>query len=142
MGKEQAEQQDVVALASQCIADINVLDIDEWVERYLAPGFLWDTVPMGLEARTESREGFRTFFDDWTGAYSDWFLEIEEIVAVGEDAVVAAMRQGGRPHGSDQIVELRYGAISVWRDGICESTVNYSTFDDALAAGRGIEPGG
>lgn len=139
MGKEQTRQtQDVAALATQCLGDLMVLDIDEWIERYLAPDFVWDTVPMGLGERTETRAGFRAFYSDWTSAYSDWFIELEQLQALTDELVIACIRQGGRPHGSDQVVELRYGAVSRWHDGMCVSTVNYTTFEDALRAAEAL----
>jgi hypothetical protein len=129
-------QQDLAELAAQCIAELEFHTIDAWIERYLAPGFVWDTEPMGLGVRCEGPAAFREFFDEWTGAYSDWFLETEEVRALSDEVVVLGMRQGGRPHGSDQSVEFRYGAVGVWRDGRCEATINYLTFDEALAAAR------
>jgi hypothetical protein len=91
---------------------------------------------MGLGVRCEGHAAFRDFFDEWTRAYSDWFLETEEVRALSDEVVVLGMRQGGRPHGSDQSVELRYAAVGVWREGRCEMTVNYLTFSEALAGGQ------
>lgn len=136
MGEEQAQTTGLEAVARQAAADLVVLDIGDWIERYLAPGFVWDTEPMGIEVGTDTHDGFRRFFDEWTGAYSDWFLELEETRVLSEEVVVARYRQGGRPHGSDQTVELRYGAVLVWRGGLARKTVNYPTFEEALAAGE------
>jgi hypothetical protein len=130
------KQQDLAELAAQSIADLELDGIDVWIERYLAPGFVWDVEPMGLGVRCEGAAAFHEFVDEWTGAYSDWFLEAEEVRALNDEVVVLRMRQGGRPHGSDQSVELRYAAVSLWRDRRCEATINYTSFDDALAAGQ------
>jgi hypothetical protein len=134
--EEVQKQQDLAELAAQCLADLGTETIDEWIERYLAPGYVWDVEPMGLGVRCEGPAAFREFYEDWTGSYSDWFLEPEEIRVLSDEIVVSRMRQGGRPHGSDQIVELRYSAVGVWRDRRCESTVNYLTFNEALAAAQ------
>lgn len=136
MEEVQQQQQDLAELVAQCLAELEFDTIDDWIERYLAPGFIWDVQPMGLGVRCEGQAAFREFFADWTGSYSDWFLEPEEIRALSDEVVVSRMRQGGRPHGSEQIVELRYSAVAVWRDRRCEMTVNYLTLDEALAAAQ------
>ena len=134
--EEVQKQQDLAELVAQCIAELEVDTVDTWIERYLAPAVIWDVEPMGLGVRTEGVAAFREFFDDWIGSYSDWFLEAEEVHALSDEVVVARMRQGGRPHGSDQTVELRYASVAVWRDRRCESTVNYPTLEEALAAAQ------
>jgi hypothetical protein len=134
--EEVQKQQDLAELAAQALSEIETATIDDWIERYLAPGYVWDVQPMGLGVRCEGLAAFREFFTDWTGSYSDWFIEPEEVRVVSDEVVVSRMRQGGRPHGSDQIVELRYSAVGVWRDRRCEMTVNYLTFEEALAAAR------
>ena len=136
MGTEEVRQQAQLAeLTARAIAVIASEGIDAWIERYAAPEFIWDLRPMGLGYYV-GNDAFREFYEEWTAAYADWFLELEELRALSDEIVVARLRQGGRPHGSDQSVELRYAALSVWRAGRCESTVNYPTLEEALAAGE------
>jgi hypothetical protein len=139
--EEVQKQEDLAELAAQCIAELEFDTIDAWIERYLAPGFVWDVEPMGLGVRCEGPAAFREFFDEWTGAYSSWFLETEEVRALSDEVVVLGMRQGGHPHGSDQTVELRYAAVGVWSGRRCVATINYPTLDEALAAAREMLPG-
>jgi hypothetical protein len=142
MGTEEMRQQGQFAeFVAQSIAEIATEGVDTWIERYAAPGYVWDLQPMGLGYYVGA-DAFRDFYEEWTAAYADWFIEVDELRALSGEVVVARLRQGGRPHGSDQSVELRYGAASVWRDGRCESTVNYPTFEEALAAAQELMRGG
>jgi hypothetical protein len=135
------KHQDLADLTAQCLAELEFETIDSWIERYLAPGFIWDVEPMGLGVRCEGPAACREFFSEWTSAYDDWFLEPQEIRALSDEVVVSHMRQGGRPHGSDQIVELRYSAVAVWRDRRCVMTINYLTIEEALAAAHEMVAG-
>jgi SnoaL-like domain len=139
---EQLRRQGLEELAKQAAADVMTLPIGDWIERYCAPDFVWDTGPMGIGVVTDTHDAFREFFEEWTGAYSDWFLELVEQRALNHEVVVASYRQGGRPYGSDQTVELRYGAVTVWRDGLAQRTINHTTFEEALAAAEEMVRGG
>lgn len=137
MGEEELGTRERLAtLSTQSVDDLAVLDGDAWIDRYISPGFLWNSEPMGIPIRTEGIEGFREFFHEWTGAYADFFLQLEESRVLSDELVVGRFRQGGRPLGSEQSVDLRYGAVSRWRDGMCLSVTNYTTFEEALAAGQ------
>jgi hypothetical protein len=108
--------------------------VDAWVERIAAPDFVWDVSPMGL-GRHEGHDEFRRFFLDWTSSYEDWYIEPGEIDELSDDVVVNDTTQGGRLHGSDQSVELRYGQLGVWEGDRLKLALSYPSLDEARAAG-------
>jgi ketosteroid isomerase-like protein len=116
-------------------ATLTTRGVDAWIDEFVAPDFIWDVEPMGL-SRYEGTAAFREFFADWTVAYAEWFAEPLEIVEFGDEIVVAEVHQGGRPHGSDQLVELRWAQLAAWRGGRIVEAINFPTFDEACAAAR------
>ncbi len=82
------------------------------------------------------REGaaIRRFFEDWIGAYEEFEIEPEEVVDLGNGVTLAVVHQNGRLVGSTGRVQLRYGAVSKWVEGVAVRTTNYTDIDEARAA--------
>ncbi len=77
-------------------------------EDTMAPGFVWDMSTFrGLPERKryEGIEGMREFMANWTAAWEDWRLEVEELLDAG-DQVVAIVRQNGRSKATGLPVDM------------------------------------
>jgi ketosteroid isomerase-like protein len=104
------------------------------------PDFVWDM--SNYAGWTEQpiytgAEGTQRFLDDWTGAWDDWELEIEELHDVG-DKVVAILRQRGRSKMSGMVVEGSMGQVWTVREGKGTRMDMYSDPQEALKA-AGLE---
>ena len=107
---------------------------------YYSPELVWDMEAMGL-GTYNGREAFRQFFAEWTGAYQDWTLELEEVTPLDHCRVFSVFFQTGRPLGSDAKVELRYAQIAEERDGTWVRITLYGDIDEARAAAGLAGPG-
>jgi len=111
--------------------------IDAWIEKVATPDFVWDVSPMGL-GRFETHDAFRRFYLDWTSSYEDWFIESGEVEEISDAVAVNPVRQGGRLHGGEQIVDLRYGQLGVWEGDRLKLAVNYPSLGEARAASEAM----
>jgi ketosteroid isomerase-like protein len=104
-------------------------------ERY-ASDFVWDMshydgwpeqqVYQGVEAAER-------FMHEWTSAWLDWELQIDELLDAG-DKVVALVRQRGRSKLTGISVEVSLAKIWTLLDGKNSRMDMYSDVGDALAA--------
>jgi ketosteroid isomerase-like protein len=89
-----------------------------YAERF-APGFVWEM--SGYDCRPERQrydgvDGAQRFLDDWSGAWDDWRLEIEDIGQSG-DKVVVVVRQSGRARATGMDLDMVFAQIWRIRDG-------------------------
>jgi ketosteroid isomerase-like protein len=101
------------------------------------PDVVWDmtrsNVPgMGLY---HGHEGVRAFFEEWLGAFDDFYAIIEDVIDA-EDHVVFQVRQGGRGKGSGVNVEMPvYWQAFFVRDGKVARVEVHRDREEALASG-------
>jgi len=100
------------------------------------PDFVWDmsTFRGWPERQTyPGTEGAREFLADWTAAWEDWELEVEDYVDAGE-RVVTIVRQRGRSKTSGVPVEMRFGQVWTFQDGKQIRMQMYASPEEALEA--------
>jgi ketosteroid isomerase-like protein len=101
-----------------------------------APGFVWDMSKYEgwpEQQRYEGVDGAQAFMDDWTGAWDDWEVEIQETYDVG-DAVVVVAQQRGRARTTGMAVNMVFAQTWTIRDGRLTRMDMYSDPSEALKA--------
>jgi ketosteroid isomerase-like protein len=108
----------------------------EPTEDIMAPEFVWDmsTFRDWPERNTyEGVEGMREFIGDWTAAWEDWRLEVEDLADAG-DEVVAIVRQSGRSKTTGLPVDMRFAQLWTLSDGKQTRMRMYADPEEALRA--------
>ena len=106
-----------------------------YAERF-APGFVWDMSKYEgwpEQQRYEGIDGAQSFLDDWSGAWDDWRLEIEQIHDAG-DKVVVVVHQRGQARATGMAVDMVMAQIWTITDGWCTRMDMYSDPSEALKA--------
>jgi ketosteroid isomerase-like protein len=106
-------------------------------EEIITPDFVWDMSKFGGWPERqiyEGLEGAREFMRDWTDAWDDWTLELEDLHDAGGDKVVAVLRQHGRSKTTGLIVEMTFAQVWTLRDGKQARMEMYAEPAEALAA--------
>jgi ketosteroid isomerase-like protein len=103
-----------------------------------APGFVWDMSKYEgwpEQQLYEGGDGAQRFLDDWTGAWDNWELAIEEICD-GGDKVVAIVHQRGRARTTGMALDMVFAQTWTIRDGQLTRMDMYSDTSEALKAVR------
>jgi ketosteroid isomerase-like protein len=101
-----------------------------------APGFVWDMSKYeGWPEQQcyEGVDGAQRFLDDWTGAWDDWELEIDDIYDAG-DKVVAVVHQRGRARTTGMALDMTFAQTWTLHDGRLTRMDMYSEPSVALKA--------
>ena len=98
------------------------------------PDFVWDM--SNFHGWPEQQvyvgiEGAETFLSEWTGAWTDWELELEGLRDAG-DKVLALVRQRGRSKGAGMPVDMYFAQVWTLRDGKEARMEMYSDPSEAL----------
>lgn len=72
------------------------------------------------------------FLRTWTEAFETWSFEIERLIGVGDDRVVALLHQSGTGKGSGVPVDLNFAAVHRFQDGRMVETRLHMNPADAL----------
>src|SRR5664279_3164279 len=67
----------------------------------------------------------RAFFADWIGAFDEFSVEIEELIDLGNDVIVAIATQSARSSRMQGYMRLHQASVFVWRDGLAAHVVHY-----------------
>jgi ketosteroid isomerase-like protein len=105
-----------------------------------APEFVWDMSKYEgwpEQQRYEGVGGAQRFLDDWTGAWDDWEMAIEEIRDAG-DKVVVVVRQWGRARTTGMALDMVFAQTWTIRDGRLTRMDMYSDLSEALRS-AGVE---
>jgi uncharacterized protein len=78
-------------------------------------------------------EGARQFIAEWTSAWDDWELEVEDYIDAG-DRVVVIGRQRGRSKPTGVLVEMHFGQVWTTRGGQGIRMQMYASPEEALEA--------
>jgi len=98
---------------------------------WLVPGFPGNEATRGPEATLD-------FFRDWIDQWED--LDVEwELEQAGHDAVFAVVEMQGRGRASGVPVELRFGQVWSFRDGVPVRMVFYNDVEHGRRA-AGLAP--
>ena len=103
---------------------------------FLAPiDFVWDVSNLGWPDQQIylGREGAAQFMAEWTGAWDEWEMEVEDYIDAGE-RVVVIVNQRGRSKGSGIPVDMRFAQVWTLRDGVGIRMQMYASVDEALEA--------
>jgi ketosteroid isomerase-like protein len=122
----------LLELTRRLVAVSNRRDFDGAISFY-APDVVFDLrEPLGL---VEGRAAMRDLLEDWTRAYEDSRLELEESRDLGHGVGFAVVVQHGRLPGSASWLRFRYVAVATWVNGLIEQQTNYpeSDIDEARA---------
>ena len=111
------------------------------------PGAVFDSETVGddfefilegfeFEGRSvwRGREEYVEWFRTWTGEFEDWSLQVERLIDVGHDRVVALTHQSGTGKASAVPVEVDLGAVFELQDGRVVRMTTYLTHAEALEA--------
>ena len=101
-----------------------------------APEFVWDMSKYEgwpEQQRYEGVDGAQRFIDDWTGAWDDWEMEIQQTYDAG-DKVVVVVNQRGRARTTGMAVDMVFAQTWTIRDGRLTRMEMYSDPSDALKA--------
>ena len=78
-------------------------------------------------------DGASAFLSEWTAAWEDWELEVDDILDAG-DKVVVLVRQHGRSKAAGMPVEMSFAQVWTLRDGKQTRMDMYSDREEALEA--------
>jgi ketosteroid isomerase-like protein len=119
------------------VAALNSRELpDELAEELLAPDYRIENVSTAVTDRTYyGANGVREWLADFFEALDEAATyETEEILAHGEDFVVARVRIVGHGARSGAPVELRWVSVNWFRDGKMTRTVGYARRREAFQA--------
>jgi ketosteroid isomerase-like protein len=88
-----------------------------WPERQTYPGI----------------EGGREFMADWSEAWEDWEVDVEDYIDAG-DRVVTIVRQRGRSKATGVAVDMHFGQVWTLRDRREVRMQMYASPEEALEA--------
>jgi ketosteroid isomerase-like protein len=106
------------------------------VRELAAPDFAWDMSHFHGWPEQQVYEGVRgaeRFLEEWTSAWDDWDLELEELRDAG-DKVVAIHRQHGRSRSTGIRADMSFAMVWTIRDGKETRMEMYSDVREALKA--------
>ena len=130
---EEPAGRDLVELARR---SIEIEDLDGAIGFY-APDAVWDASPWGM-GTFSGRAQVRAFFEEWTRPYEELEWTAEEICDHGHGVTFAVILQKARLLDSSGSVQLRYAAVTQWRDGLIARHTTYTDIEEARAAARRV----
>jgi ketosteroid isomerase-like protein len=102
----------------------------------LADDVEWDYVGAFPESQTyRGPDAVRGFFQQWSGAFDEFGMEVEDMIDAGE-SVVVLLHQWGRGKDTGVPVENRTWQVFDFRAGKIVHCAGYEAKADALAAAR------
>jgi ketosteroid isomerase-like protein len=99
---------------------------------FVAPDAVWEAT--GLGTSFEGVGAIRDFLEEWSGAYRDWEIDVEEILDLGHGVTLHVAVQKGHPVGSTGQVRWRFAQVLVWTAGVVVRTAVYADVDEARTA--------
>jgi ketosteroid isomerase-like protein len=120
---------DLVALARRPYEAFNRRDFDLMMSVY-GPDTVYE---MGF-GFLHGSAAIREFYEDWTGDYEDFEVDLEDVLDLGNGVTMAVALLRGRLADSSGFLELRFAAVATWRDGLIERVATYTDIDQARAA--------
>ncbi len=124
------------------VSQENVETIRRGWEHFTATGVLrahadlvWDVSNLGWPDQQvyHGPEGAMTFITEWSDAWDDWKMEVEDYIDAGEQ-VIAIVTQRGRSKATGIPVEMRFAQVWTLRDGQAIRMHMYANVDEALEA--------
>ena len=131
---DQSTTPDLVELRRRAVQPLNIRDYDAAM-RFWAPDGVFDLSQTAL-GTYEGHAAIRGFLEEAIGAYDDFQFEFEELDDLGNGVAFAVPVLNARLAGSTGSVHGRFGAVSIWVDGLCERVTNYFDIDEVRTAAQ------
>jgi len=129
---EQPTTPDLEEMTRQAIESVATRDWGVAMSFY-GPDSVWDMSELGL-GTYHGVAAIRGVFEDWLGAYEEFEMAVEEVVALNDRLTLAVVHQDGQPVGSSAHVEIRYASVTEWADSLIVRATSYSDVDEGRAA--------
>jgi ketosteroid isomerase-like protein len=101
------------------------------------PDLVWDTTtfaPSGLVLKKcVGVDEANRWLAQWTEAFEDWSIEVEETFEAGDRVVVFVRQHATAKHGGPK-VEMRFAQVWTFRNGLLTRMEMYADRDEALEA--------
>ena len=107
-------------------------DFDEAMGIY-SPDAVWDSSPLGTGVFA-GRQAIRGFYEDWSAAYEDSVVEIEEFRDLGSGVVYSVLLQSGRVRGSSGVLQMRYVVAAIWTNVLVKQAMVFTDVHAGRAA--------
>jgi ketosteroid isomerase-like protein len=127
---------DLLVDLRRSIEAINRGDYDATLARW-APDAVLDLSPIGMDlVQTSPRghEAIRKLWEEVAATFSDFEIDVEELLDLGNGVTLAVFSQRGKPRGSSARVEMRYAGVAQRKDELVERLTLYPDIDQARAA--------
>jgi len=98
-----------------------------------APDIVW-TMSGSVVGSLHGVDAVREFLESWWATWEDHHHYIGEIRDFGRGIVFVAVREDGRPVGSEGRVQARNAHVFEWVDGMAVGITTYGDMDKARAA--------
>jgi ketosteroid isomerase-like protein len=100
---------------------------------FFGPDSVWDMSHLGM-GEFNGLEAIGGFLEEWSGAFEDFQLELEEIDDLGGGVILAVAHQHARLQGSTGHVDARWASITEWADGRIARVTHHTDIDEARTA--------
>ena len=128
---EESTTPDPIGLARLLNEAFNRRDFDA-AESFYAPNAV--SVQAEGIGTFEGLAAIRGFYEDAASSLDDFHVETQEIIDLGNGVTFAVVLIMGHPAGSSAEVQIRYGSVASWMEGVIEWEANYLDIDEARAA--------
>jgi ketosteroid isomerase-like protein len=98
---------------------------------------VWDMTPVGL-GTFEGHQQARQMWEEWSGAYEEWDINVDQIDDLGNGVVLVVNHQQGRLVGSSGHVHARGAFLFRWIDGRIARVTIFPDADEGHAAARRV----
>ena len=86
------------------------------------------------QAEYVGHDGFRRWLADWSGAWDEWHIDVEDILDAGGDTAVVLLHHTARGHSSGLDLDSHDGIVYTFRDGLIVRLDYYTGRERALEA--------
>ncbi len=122
---------DLVELVREAFEAADRRDFDVFVSMY-APDAVLES--MGMRSSFEGVAAIRGFYEDFTSAYEEYGVELEEILDLGTGVVFCVILQQGRLAGSSSRIEMRFASVALFAGDVVVRNTLYTDIDEARVA--------
>ena len=120
---------DLVELGSRFLEAANRRDFDA-VMSFYAPDAVWVVEGVGT---FEGAASIRGLFEDFVRPLSDFHVDFEEIIDLGNGVAFFVPIATGHPVGSSGELQIRFANVAVWTEGVIVRQTNYNYNDTEQA---------
>ena len=108
----------------------------EFLPEAVHPDFIWDMTTFRgaiMSGTFVGVEEVNEWLAEWLEGFEDWSLDIEEVFDAGDKVVTIVRQRGKAGHGGPE-VEMRFGQVWTFRDGLIARMEMYADRNEALEA--------